>query len=138
MWDFKRTGQGTHQDHSAMRVLDPMPHDQIDWKAKEPNAKGDNWVAPDWWAATQADRDAIGAEWDQQIAPNVPSDQIPYNQGVPPAVYAKTAASRLTPWFKHPHTGETIHGLPGQTILQHAQSIGIGIPQVWDLEAGKG
>lgn len=137
MWDAKRTGPGSHQDHSALKVLDPLPHEQVDWESKEGGDTGTNWTGPDWWKATQPARDAVGADWDQQVAPNVPAGQIPWNQGVPPAVYAKTAASSLTPWFTHPSTGEHIVGQPGQTIAQHAQSLGLSLPEIWALDAGK-
>lgn len=80
MWDHKRTGPGSHQDHSAMRVLDPVPHQDIDWVGKAQNLKGESWLeqAPDWWRNTQAARDAVGADWDNNVAPGVPRDSIPY------------------------------------------------------------
>jgi hypothetical protein len=80
MWDFKRTGEGSHQDHSSMRVLDPVPHGNIDWVSKAQNLKGESWLqqAPDWWQNTQDARDAVGDHWDQNIAPNVPQNVIPY------------------------------------------------------------
>lgn len=138
MWDHKRTGEGTHQDHSAMKVLDPTPHDMIDWKDKQSGLKGENWVAPDWWMATQPARDAVADDWDQTVGRNVPKNQIPYSAGAPMGVYTKVAASYLTPWFTHPDTGEEVVGQPGQTIMQHMQSIGLSLPQAWSIEnAGK-
>lgn len=74
MWDFKRTGPGTHQDHSAMRVVDPVPHDQVDWTPK-PMVP---WTSPDWWENTQDARNQVGQEWDDQIAPNWPKNSVPY------------------------------------------------------------
>lgn len=81
MWDFKRTGEGSHQDHSAMRVLDPVHHQHVDWNAKAQNLKGESWLeqAPDWWRNTQAAREAVGAQWDAQQAKGFPQNAIPYS-----------------------------------------------------------
>lgn len=80
MWDHKRTGPGTHQDHSAMRVLDPIPHDKVDWASKVDNLKGDSWLqqAPDWWRNTQQARDAVAQDWEQNVAPYTAQNGIPY------------------------------------------------------------
>ena len=80
-WDSKRNGQGSHQDHSAMRVENPTPVDQVDWNAKEQNLKGDDWhkQAPDWWQNTKPARDAVAQDWQQNVAPNWPQNQFPYN-----------------------------------------------------------
>lgn len=80
MWDHKRTGPGSHQDHSAMRVLDPKPHDSIDWESKVKKLKGDSWLnqAPDWWKNTQQARDHVAQDWDENIAKTVPQNGIPY------------------------------------------------------------
>lgn len=79
MWDHKRTGPGSHQDHSAMRVLDPVPHDQIDWGQKATNLKGDDWAkaAPPWWQATEPARKAVGDHWDKNVATKFRRDAIP-------------------------------------------------------------
>jgi hypothetical protein len=80
MWDFKRTGPGSHQDHSAMRVLNPLPHSSVDWVGKATNLKGDTWLnqAPDWWQNTQPARDAVAQDWDENVASNWPQNSIPY------------------------------------------------------------
>lgn len=80
MWDHKRTGPGSHQDHSAMRVLDPVPHQLIDWAEKGENLKGADWhdQAPDWWKNTQPARDAVAAEFSEKVAPGVAKGNIPY------------------------------------------------------------
>lgn len=80
MWDHKRTGPGTHQDHSAMRVLDPVPHQHIDWNAKADNLKGEDWLqqAPDWWQNTQGARDKIAHDWDKTVGSNWPQGSIPF------------------------------------------------------------
>jgi hypothetical protein len=90
MWDHKRTGPGTHQDHSAMRVLDPVQHSNVDWESKvQPIGgghaeafKGD-WLknAPDWWRNTQTARDKVAQDWDHLVAPNFPRSGIPYQVG---------------------------------------------------------
>jgi hypothetical protein len=80
MWDFKRTGPGTHQDHSAMRVLDPKPHQDVDWVSKAVNLKGESWhkAAPDWWQNTQPAREAIAKEWDETYGKAFAQNAIPY------------------------------------------------------------
>jgi hypothetical protein len=80
MWDHKRTGPGSHQDHSAMRVLDPVSHTTIDWVGKAQNLKGESWhnQAPDWWQTTKPARDSVAEDWDQNIAPNFPQNAVPF------------------------------------------------------------
>lgn len=144
MWDNKRTGEGSHQDHSGLRVLDPVPHDSIDWATKEQpiNAAGavahkQNWhgQAPDWWKNTEPARKQVGEEWDETI--NAPKTQVPF-QTV--ASVFKTSAVLHTPWFIHPQTGEHITGQPGQTLMQHiTERTHLSTPEVWAqvAEAGK-
>jgi hypothetical protein len=93
MWDYKRTGPGSHQDHSAMAVLDPKPHDQIDWASKALNLKGNEWLkqGPEWWQATQPHRDAVGSEWDQTFAKQVPSNSYPVQVVSPAQTISKVA-----------------------------------------------
>lgn len=76
MWDYKRTGPGTHQDHSAMKVLDPVPHHTVDW-APHLLAPQQDWVAPPWWEDTKEARDAVGRHWDENIATQFPRTRIP-------------------------------------------------------------
>ncbi len=126
MWDNKRTGEGSHQDHSGLRVLDPVPHDSIDWESKEPVTFKENWhsQAPDWWQNTQPARKQVGEEWDEQV--NTPKTRIPYQ------TVAHTSAVLRTPWFQHPQTGERLEGQPGQSLMQHAtQTLHLTTPQVW-------
>jgi hypothetical protein len=80
MWDHKRTGPGSHQDHSAMRVLDPVPHQLIDWASKGENLKGADWhdQAPDWWKNTQPAREAVAEDFSANVAPGVAKGNIPY------------------------------------------------------------
>jgi hypothetical protein len=100
MWDYKRTGPGTHQDHSAMRVIDPIPHQQVNWAAKAQPVGGDvtnfkkNWAdSVDWWAATKPYRDQIGQEWDDTYGKNFPRNVVPYqdlgNQTVAKIAYGE-------------------------------------------------
>jgi 2'-5' RNA ligase len=95
MWDHKRTGPGTHQDHSAMAVLDPTPHQYVDWNAKvQPIGGGhaeafkQDWAsnAPDWWRNTQPARDAVATEWQENVAPGFPQGAIPYQVGGDPRI----------------------------------------------------
>lgn len=113
MWDHKRTGPGSHQDHSAMRVLDPVPHDQIDWQAKvQPVGGGhaeafkESWAAnaPDWWKNTQAAREATGAQWDAEQGKQFPQGAIPYQMTADPTL-AKVASGESLDEF---HVGVTL------------------------------
>ena len=80
LWDYKRTGPGSHQDHSALRVLDPTPHNDIDWAQKAQNLKADSWLkqAPEWWQATQDARDQVAQHWDDTMARTVPATNYPF------------------------------------------------------------
>jgi hypothetical protein len=80
MWDYKRTGPGSHQDHSAMKVLDPVPHHQIDWAQKAVNLKGESWhdQAPQWWQDTLPARQQVAQQFDEEIAANHPITMIPF------------------------------------------------------------
>lgn len=144
MWDNRRTGEGSHQDHSGLKVLDPQNHETIDWAAKT-NATMNNPPLPDWWENTKPFRDQVGEQWDQQQAANFPRNQIPYGElfssPTPDATVAKVAEVLRTPWLIHPQSGERLNGQPGQTVMQHAtQTLGLTTPQVWEqvAEAGKG
>jgi hypothetical protein len=138
MWDLKRSGQGTHSDHSALKVLNPTPHDAIDWATKMTMPRGESWqkIAPDWWRNTQPFRDAVADDWDKNIAPHTPQNQIPYGASDPTYQYTsstKLAEPMRSPWFTHPETGLHTIGTPGHTIMQHAtQALGLSTPQVWD------
>lgn len=144
MWDNKRTGAGSHQDHSGLRVLDPVPHDSIDWQTKEQPINAaeavehkQNWHgnAPDWWKNTEPYRKQVGEEWDETI--DAPRTQVPF-QTV--ASVFKTSAVLRTPWFIHPQSGERLVGQPGQTLMQHiGEQTHLSTPEIWMqvAEAGK-
>ena len=103
MWDYKRTGPGSHQDHSAMRVLDPIPHQNVDWVGKAVNLKGESWLkqAPDWWQNTQAARDQAAQEFNQTYGTTFAQNQIPYQDlGGQNTTVAGTILS-LTEPFRH-------------------------------------
>lgn len=101
MWDHKRTGPGSHQDHSAMRVLNPIPHGNIDWASKAQNLKGELWhdQGPDWWVNTQPAREMVADQFDKSVAPGVPASAIPY-QEVDPASIKKVGAELIDPYKK--------------------------------------
>jgi hypothetical protein len=117
MWDYKRTGPGSHQDHSAMRVLDPKPHSQVDWVAKGVNLKGESWhnQAPDWWQNTQPARDLIAKEWDDTYGKSFPRGQAPYqdlgsqvtSSVVPPAQVVQRAYQMLENCSSEMSLGDT-------------------------------
>lgn len=162
MWDYKRTGPGSHQDHSPMAVLDPAPHTDIDWAAKEQpinaeqaQAWKENWRQnpPEWWAATQPARQQAWDDYQQNEAKSVGKAKVPY--GSLPDDYdtdvytsslkrsdeAFTAELPLTPWYMHPQTGQKVVGQPDQSIMAHArQTMGLDVPGIWALlgDAGVG
>lgn len=82
MWDMKRHGiEQDHQDHSALRVENPTPWRDIDWKPTVPNLKQDKaekWIPPDWWAVTDPHRQQERATWNTDVAPYYPQDQVPW------------------------------------------------------------
>jgi hypothetical protein len=144
MWDMKRTGEGSHQDHSGLRALDPVPYDSIDWQAKEQPINAaeavlhkQNWhgQAPDWWKNTEPARKQVGEEWDETV--NTPKTKVPF-QSV--ASVFKTAAVLRTPWIQHPQSGERLTGQPGESLMSHARNVlHSTTPEVWAQvnEAGK-
>lgn len=111
IWDHKRNGPGQHQDHSAMRVLDPVPHDQIDWNDKAAtNLKGADWAsqAPDWWKQTEPARQQVGDDWDATVATRFPRSEIPFAQA-PMAVTAAAPPDEFCAAFQIPeHVKQTI------------------------------
>ena len=132
-------GDGVHEDRTGLRVLDPTPHDSIDWPKKEQILQTKSWdkQAPDWWKATQPFRDKVGTEWDEQI--HSPKTQVPFQFAT--NVF-KTAAVSRSPWLTHPETGERITGQPGQSLMAHATStLKMSTPNIWaaldDDSAGK-
>jgi hypothetical protein len=122
MWDYKRTGPGTHQDHSAMKVLDPKPHDHVDWAQKRPVAQ--DWDMPAWWQATQPARDQVGQQWDQDVATQF-SRQV-----VPRLAKKKHSASSRIPWILWGH--KVWVGQPGETFMNLARrELGYSMEDVW-------
>jgi 2'-5' RNA ligase len=80
MWDARRTGLGSHQDHSGMKVLNPLNYDLVDW-----NHKGDladeNALKNDprwqWWRDTEPAAQKVQEDWRQNVAPYYPMSAIP-------------------------------------------------------------
>lgn len=127
MLDHQR-GEGMHEDRTNLRVLDPTPHDSIDWPKKEQVLQSSTWgkQAPDWWKQTEPYRKQVGEEWDKTI--NAPKTQVPFQV----LSAKKTAAVLRTPWLVHPQSGERITGQPGDTLMQHAtQTLHLSTPAVW-------
>jgi hypothetical protein len=216
MWDYKRTGPGSHQDHSAMAVLDPKPHADVDWVGKAVNLKGESWhkQAPDWWQNTQPARDQVAQEWDSTYGKNFAQNLVPYQGlGQNPTVagtktsydhdfeyyweretpigssldskartiaehakaegfsygdleewltdhkkdtglngeqygrfvkkclkkmdrLSKVAGAQRVPSFIHPQTLQAHHGMPGQSLMEHARlQTGLSTQEVWRLLA---
>lgn len=80
LWDLKRSGPGTHQDHSPLRPWNPQDWRTVDWhNIAAPRAKGDQWVAPEWWQLTEPDRQSEAARWMNDVAPFYPRQQIPWS-----------------------------------------------------------
>jgi hypothetical protein len=126
MWDLKRTGVGSHQDHSALAPHEPTAHDAVDWHDTEV-AIGDsaktqevnrNWKTqpPWWWGQTQEARDAAGADFDAQYGGR-PMGKIPYTveASVREAKVVSATGGRK-PWVHH--EGTTYWGEPDETFAQ--------------------
>jgi hypothetical protein len=126
MWDYKRTGPGSHQDHSAMRVLDPVPHTQVDWASKALNLKGESWhqQAPQWWVDTLPARQQVSEQWDQNVAPNFSQNNVPY-QVVDPNNQKFGKAPERTgpiPWYQS-SDGSMWTGFPGQSYAHMIRQV---------------
>lgn len=63
-----------------MRVLDPVPHQTVDWAAKADNLKAEDWhnQAPEWWLATQPAREQVAQHFDETLGGQVPRGQVPW------------------------------------------------------------
>ena len=143
MWDAKRTGIGTHQDHSAMKPVDPMPHNLIDWNAKAgTNDAGydlDNDPEWQWWRDTEPAAQAVREDWSKNIAPNYKDSQIPGPAVEPMQAFSAIEEEMLAPWHIN-DAGDMISGSPGQTIMDHLRGTYKWTPeQVWqsEYEVGK-
>lgn len=104
LWDAKRTGVGSHQDHSALRPLNFTQHDQVDWAAKDPTETRD-WSKPvdferdengeiildrgrakqiegpeEWWANSQEAGDLASQLWEAEEAIRHPSGSVPFRR----------------------------------------------------------
>lgn len=136
MWDYKRTGPGSHQDHSAMRVLDPVPHSQIDWASKAQNLKGESWhqQAPEWWTDTYPARQAVSQDWDENVAAGVPRDQVPYQTFNTAArlAWGRQVEPQPVPWYAD-QSGSVWTGAPGQTYAHLIRQVhGIPAHEYWN------
>lgn len=130
MWDYKRTGPGSHQDHSAMRVLDPKPHNEINWAAKSQPVGGDlatnfkkNWAdSVDWWAATKPAREAAGQDFDSTYGTNFPRGVVPY-QDLGSQTISKTAYGEGFPyyWDRSMPVGTNLES-KARTLAEHAKA----------------
>ncbi len=134
MWDYKRTGPGTHQDHSAMAVHNPKDHNMIDWQAKTDatqTAKAD-WIknAPWWWRQTEEARTRTSEQFDAEIA--TPQNKIPFKvESMAKQAEAKDPTLPV-PWMAN---GQDIRtGVPGQTYAQFLRSTGVPAHSYWDAQ----
>lgn len=154
MWDYKRTGPGSHQDHSSMAPLDPVPHEDINWASKvDPIGPGAadakrNWStnAPWWWKQTEEARQQAADDFDAEHG-GKPQGKIPWT--VLAHLKGSTAAllpQGLKPWVHFQN--QTFWGEPDQTyaqvirdkLLRPAHSIWEADPQVgrYDTDTGEG
>ena len=101
LWDHKRTGPGTHQDHSPLRVWEPKPHYTVDWPPPIPSQgqKAEKYIPPDWWAITEPYRQNEVAKWNQDIAQYYPKNAVPWADH--PAEVPHVAAARFN-IIEHP------------------------------------
>lgn len=138
LWDLKRTGMGTHQDHTPLRVWEPKPHYQMDWLPKLPaNQHKPDWVVPEWWAITQPHREAEAAAWAHDVAVGYPKNQYPWSdEDAPvPHISARNVYQNI-PCPRCGHVGNvTVRPYPEEDghnawcySCGHAFSIGTDLP----------
>lgn len=126
--DYASFGHGVHRDHTPLRVIDPTPHNDIDWQNQQ--LPQSSWSKPYWFDSTKKAREDVGKHWDHGVATQYPKDEIPL----------RTSANVRYPWFIHQDTGEEIAGDPGTSLMQHIRgTLGLPTEEVWklNLEAGK-
>lgn len=92
MWDYKRTGRDSHQDHAGLRPINFVQHDNIDWNAKAPKAKGTRWKGDPWWQETEGLGQQVGDHFDQTIGSQFRTDQVPFQDD--PKYLPVTAATK--------------------------------------------
>jgi hypothetical protein len=134
MWDYKRTGPGTHQDHSAMAVHNPTDHNMIDWKAKTDatqTAKAD-WAknAPWWWKQTEEARNQTGEQFHTEVTS--PQTNVPFKvESMKKKAESKTP-HLPTPWLVANQDIRT--GKPGQPYAQFIkETLGIPAHEYWEI-----
>jgi hypothetical protein len=106
LWDSKRTGEGSHQDHGSLAVNNPTPHDQVAWSKKDPTdtrdwskdvdyLKDENGQAvlddqfrpqqiegpPEWWDSARDVADDVRREWELEEAAKFDRNSVPYKTG---------------------------------------------------------
>lgn len=133
MWDYKRTGPGSHQDHSAMAVQNPTDHNLIDWQTKTDSTQDAkaNWIkqAPWWWRQTEEARKQTADQFDAEI--NTPQNKIPFKV----ESMTKKAEALIkgpTPWLV---SGQDIRtGRQGQTYASFIrETLGIPAHEYWNV-----
>ena len=80
IWDGKRTGWGSHQDHSPLRPWEPVRHHSIEWPPSVgiTNQNKTLFEPPEWWAMTEPYRQNEAAKWNVDIAPYYTQKSIPW------------------------------------------------------------
>lgn len=78
LWDNTRTGAGSHQDHSALRVLNPQSYSNVEWGPPVAHARGAQYQPPEWWENTLQARSQASDDFNQTVAPGYSRDAIPY------------------------------------------------------------
>ncbi|WP_037409737.1 2'-5' RNA ligase family protein [Candidatus Solirubrobacter pratensis] len=92
MWDYKRSGPDSHQDHSALRVLNPLDHNLIDWNARANAPKGKKWKtsAPPWWKATDPAAEEVAQHFNDTLGLSHPRHEYPFRET---PIYAPVTAA---------------------------------------------
>jgi 2'-5' RNA ligase len=94
MWDNKRTGPGTHQDHSPLKVWNPTDWRTHDWHNQLAPMKGEQYIPPEWWELTKPARQHAAAEWVNDQAANYPMGQVPWSlEDAPAGIQVQAAES---------------------------------------------
>lgn len=135
MWDLKRTGPGSHQDHSGVRAINPTPWDAVKWLDPLPTAKGSAWSPPLWWAQTKDVGDQVVKEWLMSPASKIPQKDIPFGEGSRRAAVTPVTPVTRKPYYVHPETAEEIEGQPGQSLMMLLKNtLGLSTADIWRME----
>lgn len=128
MWDMKRSGEGQHQRHDPLKPIDPQPHAEATWLPQiDPKA---TWQPPEWWEATQEERDRVAQEWEENVATEFPKNRHPVFTSYRKWRNSQTEEAPIYPWVVS--NGRIFFGRPEETYMQvAATNLGLSPQDVW-------